>query len=299
VIPVFSLRSEGSFGVGDFGDLKLMIDWCARTKQRILQVLPINDTTITHTWQDSYPYNSISIYALHPQYTDLRQLPALKDEKKREEYETLRKELNALTQIDYERMMAAKMGYLRDIFAQEGAKTMKTVKYKTFFEQNKDWLVPYAAFCHYRDLYGTSVFSEWPKEATMENLAKKSAYKAYVGAWIMKDGIKTYIKSPSVYAYTSGSKGKYTNAKSVTVKKKSVSLKKGKTYQIKASVKKLKKNKKLMPESYAPKLRYLSSNKSVATVSKNGKIKAGKTGTCYVYVYAQNGSYKRITVAVK
>ena len=183
VIPVFSLRSEGSFGVGDFGDLKLMIDWCARTKQRILQVLPINDTTITHTWQDSYPYNSISIYALHPQYTDLRQLPTLKDEKKREEYESLRKELNALTQIDYERMMTAKMGYLRDIFAQEGAKTMKTVKYKTFFEQNKDWLVPYAAFCHYRDLYGTSVFSEWPKEATMENLAKKTGVKKELNFW--------------------------------------------------------------------------------------------------------------------
>ena len=183
VIPVFSLRSEGSFGVGDFGDLKLMIDWCARTKQRILQVLPINDTTITHTWQDSYPYNSISIYALHPQYTDLRQLPALKDEKKCEEYESLRKELNALTQIDYERMMAAKMGYLRDIFAQEGAKTMKTVKYKTFFEQNKDWLEPYAAFCHYRDLYGTSVFSEWPKDATMENLAKKTGVKKELNFW--------------------------------------------------------------------------------------------------------------------
>ena len=96
VIPIFSLRSEGSFGVGDFGDLKLMIDWCDNTRQRILQVLPINDTNMTHTWQDSYPYNSISIYALHPQYTDLRQLPAIKDEAKREAFEQLRQELNAL-----------------------------------------------------------------------------------------------------------------------------------------------------------------------------------------------------------
>ena len=55
VVPVFSLRSEGSFGVGDFGDLKLMVDWCDKTRQRALQVLPINDTNITHTWQDSYP----------------------------------------------------------------------------------------------------------------------------------------------------------------------------------------------------------------------------------------------------
>ena len=81
VVPIFSLRSEGSFGVGDFGDLKLMVDWATKTNQRVIQVLPINDTNMTHTWQDSYPYNSISIYALHPQYTDFRQLPEIKDEK--------------------------------------------------------------------------------------------------------------------------------------------------------------------------------------------------------------------------
>ena len=162
VIPIFSLRSEGSFGVGDFGDLKMMIDWCAKTRQRVLQVLPINDTNITKTWQDSYPYNSISIYALHPQYCDMRQLPEIKDQAKREAFEKLRQELNALPQIDYEKMFAAKMNYLRELYAQEGSKTLKSAAFKAFFEENKEWLVPYAAFCHYRDIYGTATFSEWP-----------------------------------------------------------------------------------------------------------------------------------------
>ena len=162
VIPIFSLRSEGSFGVGDFGDLKLMVDWCAKTKQRVLQVLPINDTNMTYTWQDSYPYNSISIYALHPQYTDFRQLPALKDEALKAKFEALRLELNALPQIDYERMNNAKLEYLRALYAQEGKNIMNSEAFKKFFEQNKAWLVPYAAFCHYRDLYGTATFSEWP-----------------------------------------------------------------------------------------------------------------------------------------
>ena len=107
VVPIFSLRSEGSFGVGDFGDLKLMIDWCAKTRQRVLQILPINDTNMTHTWQDSYPYNSISIYALHPQYIDFRQMPKLKDKDLDAHFQQLQKELNALPQIDYERMFAA------------------------------------------------------------------------------------------------------------------------------------------------------------------------------------------------
>ena len=176
VIPVFSLRSEGSFGVGDFGDLKLMIDWCDKTRQRILQVLPINDTNMTHTWQDSYPYNSISIYALHPQYCDLRQLPKIKDEALRTKFQAIQKELNALPQIDYERMFTAKLDYLQAVFAQEWASTQRSAAYKEFFEQNKEWLVPYAAFCYYRDLYGTAEFSKWPAGATVAN-TQKSTFK--------------------------------------------------------------------------------------------------------------------------
>ena len=162
VIPIFSLRTEGSFGVGDFGDLKKMIDWADKTGQRVLQVLPINDTNMTRTWQDSYPYNSISIYALHPQYTDFRQLPELKDAELKKKYEDLRQELNALSQIDYERMFEAKMSYLHDLFAQEWKTVSRRASYKQFFEQNKGWLVPYAQFCYYRDLYGTASFTEWP-----------------------------------------------------------------------------------------------------------------------------------------
>jgi len=184
VVPVFSLRSEGSFGVGDFGDLQLMVDWCAKTHQRILQILPINDTTITHTWQDSYPYNSISIYALHPQYTDLRQLPAIKDKEQREKFETLRKELNALPQIDYERVNQAKMEYLQIIFKQEWKNVSSRASYKQFCEDNKQWLLPYAAFCYYRDIYGTSVFSEWPEGATFEaTLAEGFKGKQIIRFW--------------------------------------------------------------------------------------------------------------------
>ena len=62
-MPGFSLRSKTSFGVGDFGDLKKMIDYIDKTGQRVLQILPINDTTITHTWTDSYPYSCISVIA--------------------------------------------------------------------------------------------------------------------------------------------------------------------------------------------------------------------------------------------
>ena len=166
VIPIFSLRSEGSFGVGDFGDLKMMVEWAAKTQQRFIQVLPINDTNMTGTWQDSYPYNAISIYALHPQYTDFRQLPEIKDKEKKAQFETLRQELNSLPQIDYERMFEAKMDYLHVLFEQEWKRVKATKAYKQFYEDNKEWLEPYAQFCVNRDKYGTAVFSMWPKESS-------------------------------------------------------------------------------------------------------------------------------------
>ena len=176
VVPVFSLRSEGSFGVGDFGDLKLMVDWADKVGLRIIQVLPINDTCISHTWQDSYPYNSISIYALHPQYMDFRQLPPLKDAKRRSHYEALRHELNALPQIDYERMSTAKMDYLHELFKQEWTALSRRADYKEFFEQNKAWLEPYAQFCVNRDTYGTADFRQWPEKAKSQKPKAKSQH---------------------------------------------------------------------------------------------------------------------------
>lgn len=162
LVPVFSLRSKDSFGVGDFGDLKKMLDWVAQTRQRVLQILPINDTTTTHTWTDSYPYSCISIFAIHPQYVDLTALPALKDKDKAARYEALRKELNALKQIDYERVNDTKIAYLRDVYAQEGKTMLASKDFKAFFKETEQWLVPYAQYCHLRDQNGTGNFSQWP-----------------------------------------------------------------------------------------------------------------------------------------
>ena len=162
-IPVFSLRSEGSFGVGDFGDLKKLIDWAVSTHQQAIQILSINDTTITNTWMDSYPYNSISIYAFHPMYIDLRQLGKLKDKEALAFYEEKRKELNALPQIDYEAVNNTKRAYLKSMYQQTGKKVLASAEFKKFFKENEHWLLPYAAFSYLRDQYGTPNFSQWPE----------------------------------------------------------------------------------------------------------------------------------------
>lgn len=174
LVPVFSLRTRKSAGIGDFGDLKTMIDFVASTGQKVLQLLPINDTTITHTWTDSYPYSCISVFAIHPQYAGLHALPELKDAKARAEAEKTRAELNALDKIDYEKVNDFKINYLRQIFNQEGEKMMKTAEYKAFFQDTKQWLVPYAQYSYLRDKNGTADFNQWPDHQVWDEAERKA-----------------------------------------------------------------------------------------------------------------------------
>lgn len=164
-IPVFSLKSENSFGVGDFGDLKRMIDWAVSTQQKVIQILPINDTTMTHAWTDSYPYNSISIYAFHPMYADIKQMGTLKDKSAAAKFNKKQKELNGLPVMDYEAVNQTKWEYFRLIFKQEGEKVLASGEFGEFFNANKEWLQPYAVFSYLRDAFQTPNFREWPRHS--------------------------------------------------------------------------------------------------------------------------------------
>ena len=211
LIPVFSLRTRGSFGVGDFGDLKMMIDWVAETHQKVLQVLPINDTTSTHTWTDSYPYSCISIFAIHPQFADLRQLPAVADKEKAAAFETLREELNQLPQIDYERVNNAKIEYLRVIFEQEGSEVLKSAGFKAFLKESAHWLVPYAQYCHLRDTYGNVDFNTWKghevwHEKDRETLlnARTKEYKEVAFYYYVQYVLHVQMRAAHEYAMARG-----------------------------------------------------------------------------------------------
>ena len=173
-IPVFSLRSKSSFGVGEFNDIRLMVDWAAQTGQSIIQILPINDTTMTNTWQDSYPYNANSTFALHPQFIHLPHVGELKDKEAMARFEALGAELNTLPNVDYERVNAAKAEYLHAVYAEQGKKTLASKEFKAFMAANEEWLRPYAVFCALRDAKGTPDFAQW---GSMAKYTKAKAAK--------------------------------------------------------------------------------------------------------------------------
>lgn len=160
-VPIFSLRTEDGFGVGEFSDLKKLADWSNETGLGIIQILPINDTTANYSWTDSYPYAAVSVYALHPQYISLENLDVKLSEDLQEEYLAEKAELNALELIDYEKMISGKWKYLKAIFNEDKEKIYKDRNFKKFIKDNESWLVPYAAFCVLRDKYRTPNFNEW------------------------------------------------------------------------------------------------------------------------------------------
>ena len=146
VVPVFSLRSDTSYGVGDFGDLRRMVDWAVLTGMKVIQILPVNDTTTLHGWSDSYPYNIVSAFALHPHYLDLEAFGSLKSKSKMTAYHRQRRELNALGYSDYEAVDRVKSAFISDLFEERGRQTLESKEFKSWFEANRDWLEPYALY---------------------------------------------------------------------------------------------------------------------------------------------------------
>ncbi len=172
-IPVFSIRSDQGTGVGEFTDLKLLVDWAKKTGMRLVQVLPVNDTVAMHSWTDSYPYAAISVYALHPIYGNLNAIGRLKDKSKQQEVDEAAQRLNAQDHVVYEEVMDIKSKYYKWAFDEQKDKLLKSKDFQAFYADNKHWLEPYAVFSYLRDKHGTPDFTQWEGHAAYD--AKKIA----------------------------------------------------------------------------------------------------------------------------
>ncbi len=210
-IPVFALKSKNSYGIGEFLDIKLLIDWAVKADMKIVQILPINDTVATHSWTDSYPYAAISVFALHPIYLNLSAIGTLKDKNEMDVFQKKGKELNALAQIDYEEVMKLKSPFYKKMYDQQKKEFLNDDGFKTFFEENKEWLIPYAAFSRLRDQFGTPDFTQWGEhahyhKAKIESLAspKNKDYDDYAVHYFIQYHLHLQMQEVADYAREKG-----------------------------------------------------------------------------------------------
>ena len=194
-IPVFSLRTESDFGIGEFKDLRPLVDWAAATGQCIIQLLPVNDTTRKGEWKDSYPYSPISSFALHPLYINLqalgiRETVAFKKEQA---------ELNALAELDYPRVFQSKMKYIRKAYKTRGTRDMDTPGFKKFVQENEYWLEEYAQFCAKRDSLEPEYY-RWMQWHLDKQFAAEVKYARSKGV-SLKGDLPIGVSSDSAEAY--------------------------------------------------------------------------------------------------
>ncbi len=164
-LPVFSLRSKDGLGIGEFNDIKWLVDWAKEVGMKMVQILPINDTSATTTWVDSYPYAAISVYALHPMFLNIETLKGFDKVIDKAAYKALQTELNNLEVVDYEAVNKHKLDFARQIFNETKCSFFKSKAFKTFLAENEHWLKPYAYFCILRDKFQTADFNQWGENA--------------------------------------------------------------------------------------------------------------------------------------
>ncbi len=162
-VPLFSLHTEEDFGIGEYADLPKLGDWCLANGLKIIQILPINDTTAHYDWRDSYPYNAISAFALNPIYLNLEQLNAFSlidsqgNDMREKAFKRTRTLLNKTDFVDYPKVLKAKWKYFQIAFEQQWETLKDSEDFKRFCEDNTDWLPDYAQYCAERDGNGTEI----------------------------------------------------------------------------------------------------------------------------------------------
>lgn len=210
-LPVFSLRSQQSWGVGEFADMRLLVDWAKSVGLKLIQLLPINDSTATHTWLDSYPYSAVSAFALHPIYLNMEQLAGKKHAAVVTPFFKRRKELNALEAVDYEAVLQTKWDIIRQLYELQKNDWLNDAAWLEYYEANKHWLAPYAAFCWLRDANGTADFNQWSshktyKAADIEKLIspKSKQYDQIAIHLFVQWHLHLQLKSATDYAHAHG-----------------------------------------------------------------------------------------------
>ncbi len=204
-LPLFSLRSRQSHGVGEFHDLIPLIDWLSQVGFDTIQLLPLNDSGF-----ESSPYNAFSSCALNPIFLSLGELPFLNL------YPGLALELQSLKKykhlqrLAYDAILNAKLSFLGHYFESAFKRVEEMPRYQQFIEMHH-WLKPYALFKVLKEEQGHQPWRFWhhsirnPNKETLKLLYQEKAHP--LKFWMMiqyfcfdqLEHVKHYAASKNIF----------------------------------------------------------------------------------------------------
>lgn len=157
-LPLFSLHTKNSAGIGEFLDLKPVIDWCHKVGLDTIQILPINDTG-----PETSPYSAISAFALNPLHISLWALPHLE---KHEDLQGLLIDLQKQTKkqrIDYKVLHKMRDEFLHLYYQYSYPQDSHSDDFISFVHNN-EWLQGYALFKTLKIIREWQPWEKWPQQ---------------------------------------------------------------------------------------------------------------------------------------
>lgn len=178
-IPVSSLKTEKSCGIGEFSDIKLFGDWCKSVGLDLIQLLPVNDTGY-----QSSPYSAISAFALHPIYIRVSDIK----ESNTEDCKELHKKWHNKPKVDFNGILKDKLTLLKSVYKREKKEIKKNQDIKKWAENNS-WVVNYAIFSHLKEINNYQNWEEWkeyrdPTPQDLRELESQIDDEIFYYSWI-------------------------------------------------------------------------------------------------------------------
>ncbi|MCC5832463.1 MAG: 4-alpha-glucanotransferase [Chlamydiales bacterium] len=155
-LPLFSLLSERSCGIGEFLDLIPIIEWCNEIGMDVIQLLPLNDIGL-----GTSPYNALSANALNPIHISLSALPEIERVPEYQEKLAKIRYWNRTSRIKYHIVRELKFAFFREYISRVYEDFAHTPDYRSFLEQNK-WIEPYALFKSLKEEQLWKNWEDWP-----------------------------------------------------------------------------------------------------------------------------------------
>jgi 4-alpha-glucanotransferase len=182
-VPLFSLYSRNSTGIGEIPDLRHLIDWCVSVNMSIIQLLPLNDMGY-----DNAPYNAASTFALDPAYLSFSRLRYRGRNIFREDVKALKEKFPAgKGRVNY-KIKEEKLKLLWKIY--RGIDYSRSLKFKRFREANAYWLRDYALYKVIKEAVDNRSWEEWDEslknadEKAKENISKKYKERVLFHYWL-------------------------------------------------------------------------------------------------------------------